>query len=94
MKEDKIFRVICIVDKGVYSLDYNEDWRAKDNDYDREDIINGVSFIGFEFDDLDENDKYVKLLSLEIANSTLDNVKSKNGFKYVRRFIKRLISGK
>lgn len=94
MKEDKIFRVICIVDKGVYSLDYNEDWRAQDNDYNREDIINGVSFIGFEFDDLDENDKCIKLLSFEIPNSTLDNVKSQNGFKYVRRFLKQFIDGK
>ncbi|RJX75721.1 hypothetical protein DZ860_03330 [Vibrio sinensis] len=94
MKEDKIFRVICIVDKGVYSLDYNEDWRPQDNNYNREDIINGVSFIGFEFDDLDENDKYVNLLSFEIANSTLDNVKYQNRFPYVRRFIQKFIDGK
>lgn len=68
----------CILDKNDFILEYN--------DSEDDNIKYGISLIGFDIDNLKNNQKIISLFSLDICHKDLNSVKSKKNNLYIPYF--------
>ncbi|WP_421154190.1 hypothetical protein [Aeromonas dhakensis] len=75
---DKTFRYLCILEQDNFLLEYND---SIDND-----IKYGISLIGFNIDNLRDNQDSITLFSLDICHKDFNAVRSKKNKKYIPFF--------
>ncbi|MDR7020215.1 hypothetical protein [Aeromonas salmonicida] len=71
-------RYFCLLDKNDFTLEYN--------DSDDDNIKYGISLVGFDIDNLKDNQEKISLFSIEVCHKDLNAVKSKKNNFYVPYF--------